>query len=42
MLIKCLKRQFSGKIMSTGVFLKKEEFKRLIFFSVLEVTGERR
>ena len=28
--------------MSTGVFLKKEEYKRWIFFSVLEVTGESR
>ena len=28
--------------MSTAVFLKKEEYKRWIFFSVLEVTGESR
>ena len=26
--------------MSTGVFLKKEEYKKRIFFRVLEVTGE--
>ena len=26
--------------MSTGVFLKKEEYKKWIFFRVLEVTGE--
>ena len=34
--------KFSGKIMSTGVSTKKEEYERWIFFSVLEVTGESR